>query len=103
MILKLWCDHDDSARLQKEIRRCYRSCSAFAQLLHDAVATAARGGEVVIEAKANARRLLEHLLKELLEQAHADVPPEKISAWQWLELTVHPCTGKRVWQQVLRT
>jgi hypothetical protein len=100
--LSFWRSHNDPARLLAEVRQRYRSSPAFARLLHAAVTVNLKGGEVVLEGKANACKVLRHVLRKLLEQEQADVPAGKIGKWQWLELTAHPRTGRRVWRKVSR-
>lgn len=100
--LSFWRKSDDELELLKEVRRLYTHSQPFARLLHAAVSRELRGGQVVIEAKPSAQRVLCHVLDRLGEQEIADVPKGKLGKWQWLELRENRFTGKRVWQKTSR-
>ena len=101
-IIQFWRKHDDPTTLLFEVRERYKESPEFAQLLHAAVLAKLHGGEVTLEGKPNAQRVLRHVLDKLLEQERADVPEGKLGKWQYLELRPQPYTGKRVWQKVSR-
>ncbi len=101
-VIRFWRKHDEPTKLLFEIRERYKHSPAFASLLHAAVSATLHGGEITLEGKPNAQRVLRHVLDKLLEQECADVPEGKVGKWQYLELKPQPYSGKRVWQKVSR-
>jgi hypothetical protein len=101
-ILRFWRGHDDRAKLLQEAREVYRQSQPFARLLHSAVAHQLRGGQVQVEGKPNAKKVLGYVLGKLRAQEQAKVPQGKAGKWQWLKLSEHPHTGKRAWGKVTR-
>jgi hypothetical protein len=101
--ISFWRKTDDQHELFKEIRSLYVNSQPFAQLLHAAVIVELKGGQIVIQGKLSAQRVLRHVLDKLKGQEVADVPSGAFGKWQWLELKENRFTGRRVWQKVSRT
>ena len=97
--LSFWRKQDKPQEILAEVRRLYKSSPAFARMLESYADKKATGTVVIIEAKPNAKRVLENVLAKL---GTPKVASEAVCSWQWLHREKNKFTGRINWTRISR-